>query len=372
MKLKHSVLKVAIGILRAVYAPMKLRPVKNKITIISRQSNRPTRDMALLCDYLKENYPETECVCLCRLLDKSGIITYPLHMLKQIWHIANSKVLALDGYCITASNLKHREGTTIIQMWHSLAAIKKFGYQTIDMPSGSSREIAEVMNMHRGYDFVLAPGEATGEYFCKAFDIDSDRLVYLGLPKIDEIMQARKGNGEAEEFARQVREEFGIPDTKEIVLYVPTFRKGRSGIEAVAELKGALDEEKYELIVKMHPLYDNEGISNKNYSSVQWLKACDRIITDYSALGIEAMLTDKPVYYYLYDLEEYEAEVGINVNMSEEMPGASAFTATELAAKMDSEYDFETLHKLKDKYISVDIENCTGKLAEFIIEQVEK
>ncbi len=54
MRFKRFILKAAIGILRAVYAPMKLRPAKNKITIISRQSNRPTMDIALLCDYLKK------------------------------------------------------------------------------------------------------------------------------------------------------------------------------------------------------------------------------------------------------------------------------------------------------------------------------
>ncbi len=372
MRFKRFILKAAIGILRAVYAPMKLRPAKNKITIISRQSNRPTMDIALLCDYLKKNYPNTKCVCLCRLLEKPGIITYPFHILTQMWHMADSKAVVLDGYCIAASNLNHREETAIIQMWHSLAAIKKFGHQTIDMPSGSSREIAEAMNMHGGYDFVLAPGEATGKYFCKAFDIDSDKLIYLGLPRIDEILQGKKGNKKAEEFARQVKEEFGIPETKEIVLYAPTFRKGRSGAEAAAAIKEALDEERYELVVKMHPLYDEEGLSDRTYSSTQWLRACDRIITDYSALAIEAALTDKPVYYYLYDLEEYEAEVGINVNMFEEMPRASARTAAELAAKMDKEYDFEALHRLRDKYISVDTENCTGQLAEFIIEQMEK
>ena len=73
-------------------------------------------------------------------------------MLTQMYHIATSKVVVLDGYCIAASVLNHKPDTKIVQMWHALGTIKKFGYQVLGTEEGSDPDVARIMRMHKNYD----------------------------------------------------------------------------------------------------------------------------------------------------------------------------------------------------------------------------
>lgn len=385
MGLKSTILKVAIGGLRFIYAPMKLRKLDNQIVIISRQSNHPTLDIKLLRDYMAENYPSVKCKVLCAKLEQYGAVRYGFHMLHQMWEMSRSKVVLIDGYCIAASVLNHKKGTIIIQMWHALAAIKKFGYQTIDKPAGHSRVVAETMCMHRNYDYVIAASEATGKHFGKCFNVTRDKLVYLGLPRIDEILsphrilpQEYREQGVCA-FEEAIRNEYDISWDREILLYVPTFRKGANvNLEGIIE---ATNSDRFTLVIKAHPLYDDmdmgryqddintnvQVIVDKRYTSYQWLSICDRVITDYSALGVEAALLDKPLYYYVYDIEEYKKNVGLNVEPLDEMPQATAVTPEELSKLLNDEYNMEKLIMFRNKYISIDKTDCTRQLSEFLV-----
>ena len=350
--------RVAVGALRCVYAVIKLFPQKNKVVFLSRQSSEPSLDIRAISECLREQYPETECVVLARMIDGW---TYVFHMIRQMYNIATSKVVVLDGFCIAASVLKHKEGTKIIQMWHSSAAIKQFGYQTIDKPSGHSRQIAEVMCMHRNYDYVMAPSKATGEFFCKGFDVSEDKLRYYGLPRLSEIAS------DDPKLRNQIREDIMPDDDRELVLYVPTFRKGKQ--LDVSNLISAINQERFNLVIKPHPLdHLDEGEEHvcEKYNSTELLKACDRVITDYSAMGVEASILGKPIYYYVYDIDTYREETGLNTDPLIEMPESSSKSGAELAAMMEKDYDFNALKRFRDKYVEVPVDKCEERIADFI------
>lgn len=354
-------MQLAVGTIRALYVPFRALRLRKKITFISRQDDRPSADIRMLSGCLKEKCPDVECVVLARKLEGTNPVGYGFHMLRQMKHIATSRVVVLDGYCIAASVLKHKKETRIIQMWHALAAIKQFGYQVLNRPSGRSSEVAEIMCMHKNYDYIIAPSEATGRFYCEAFDADPDILRYYGLPRIDLLKE------EDEEFAAKVRSEYGFDDGKELILYAPTFRKGRD-IDA-APLIQAAEEEGFHIVVKLHPLFDDGSYHAANkYSSYEWLKVCDRVITDYSALGIEAALAGKPVYFYTYDAEEYREEVGLNIDPEIEMPWATAGNIDELMKLLIEEYDNEKEAVFLNKYVSVPTDGCTERLAGFLTE----
>lgn len=357
--MRNAAMKLVVGILRIVYCPFKLLQVKNRISFISRQDDNPSMDITMLVNYIADNYPEIQCKVLAKRLEGAGKISYAFHMLSQMKAIATSRVVILDGYCIIASALNHKSETKIVQMWHALAAIKKFGYQILDKPSGRRSDVAEIMCMHKNYDCVLASSQETGTLFCQAFNTSEDKLRLFALPRVDEILR------EDRELRASIRKEYNIDNDTEVILYAPTFRKGRKiDVEALNRMA---KEEGYRLIVKLHPVF-NDGLAcaDRKYTSYQWLKACDRIITDYSALGIEAVLTGKPVYYYVYDIDEYVEEVGLNINPETEMASASARSIEELRNILKKEYDFNKAREFKEKYVSVSCENCTELLAEYI------
>lgn len=382
MSLKTGLEKATKAILRIAYTPLRSRRLRRKVTIISRQSNEPTLDIRLLGSYLEENHGDLELQVLCRNLEKSNKILDAFHLLRQLWHISNSAAVVLDGYCIPVSVLDHRRSTKVVQMWHALAAVKKFGYQSLDRPGGRSSETARIMHMHRNYDVVLCPGERTGYYFCQAFDADETKLEFLGLPRIDRILHPEA------ESEKAIRAEYDLPEDKEILLYVPTFRKGEPiPLHYLAENVPA---DRFVLVVRLHPLYgeyeiEEEGsgpgngsgekismIIDRKFSSYEWLDVCDRVITDYSALGVEAALTGKPVYFYVYDIDRYMEDVGLNLDPRQELPGASAETAEELAELLLKPYDGDALERFRRRYITVDTENCTEKLGEYIYGIAEK
>jgi CDP-ribitol ribitolphosphotransferase len=102
-------------------------------------------------------------------------------------------------------------------------------------------------------------------------------------------------------------------------------------------------------------------------SSFDLLGVADIIISDYSSIVVEGTLADKPMYLYIYDIDQYSETTGLNVNFDEEAIGKYAFRdAAELAKQLEEPYDMEALRAFRKKYIEVDTENCTGQLADFI------
>lgn len=361
--IRNIAMQFVVWVLRVIYLPFHMLQVKNRITFISRQDDKPSIDIKLLVDYISDHHPDIQCRILAKRLEGTGKVSYAFHMLSQMRALSTSRVVVLDGYCIVASALKHKKDTAIIQMWHALTAIKKFGYQILDKPSGRRSDVAKIMCMHRNYDYVLAASRETGKLFCQAFHAPEDCLRFFALPRVDEIIK------EDHAFRAAVRREYDIPDEKEIVLYVPTFRKGRQ-IDA-HKLAEMVSVEGHRLIVKLHPVFDDGYYAaDRKYSSYQWMKVCDRVITDYSALGLEAILTGKPVYYYVHDIDAYQKEVGLNINPEIEMPSASARTIEELQDLLGKEYNYKEAARFREKYFSVPCGNCTETLAEFLCEMV--
>ena len=84
------------------------------------------------------------------------------------------------------------------------------------------------------------------------------------------------------------------------MLYVPTFRRDSNvDIDSLAQ---ALDEEQYKLIIKLHPLYDPEQISDQTYSTYDWFKACDRVMVMEKGRIIEQGTVDE---VYDHPRQEY-------------------------------------------------------------------
>lgn len=370
--MKGIILKLGIIILRLIYMPLKLFKIQNKIVYISRQFNNPTMDFTLIKEAVEKIDSNTKNVILTKRLEKGlgNAIVYVLHIFKQMYHIATSKVVIVDTYCIAVSVLKHKKQTRIIQIWHAMGAIKKFGYQTIGKQSGADAKTAKIMCMHKNYDYVLCPSKITKDYYCEAFNIDENKILYMALPRVDYILQKRD--------TQKIYAEYPELREKKNVLYVPTFRKGKK--IKLNKLVENFNTDKYNLIVKLHPLdrkaytyKEKEGIIyDEKFTSYELLDIADMIISDYSSLAIETALLNKPLYFYNYDLEEYEESTGLNFKFNEEKIGKYMTTKAErLLELLEQDYDYSVLEDFRDRYVTVDINNCAGQLANFVMEIIK-
>lgn len=122
------IIVAAKAVLNLTYMLLKLFRTKNKITFLSRQSNVPSIDFKMLSEELKKQNPNVKIVMLTKKIEGNikNKILYAFHMFSQMYHVATSKVVVIDGYQIVVSVLKHKKSLKVIQIWHALGSLKKF------------------------------------------------------------------------------------------------------------------------------------------------------------------------------------------------------------------------------------------------------
>ncbi len=375
--------KAAIYIMRfclsAIYAILKLLPTQNnKLLFLSRQSDSLTTDFRLVQEELRRRAPSIKIVSICHRLEGAGsggirgMLSFAASTLRSMYHMATSSVCVLDAYWPAVSLLKHKKELTVIQMWHALGKIKQSGYQTLGKESGRDAQTARLMRMHKGYDYIIAGGKAWNPFYCQSFGTTEDKLVNCGLPRIDYLLETAEAN------RRAVLERYPQFAEKKLLLYAPTFRRGIElrwqGLSEIAD-----DDSELALVIKGHPnqrislddLNEDErrGIYTcPEFSSAELLAACDCLITDYSAIAIEAAVLNKPTYYFVYDYDEYRQKNGMNIDLFTQMPGCVFRTARELTEKLRSgEYEQEALDSYRRRYLPERLGTSTEQIASLIL-----
>lgn len=367
-KIKKIIINIAIFVLNILYMPFKCIRTKNKITYISRQSNEISLDFALLKNRMEKMDDSLIQIVLAKKIEKGiiGKLKYALHIFVQMYHIATSKVVVVDTYIIPISVLKHKKTLKVIQIWHALGAVKKFGYQTLEKKEGSSAVVANNMRMHKNYDIITCASNVTAQFFSKAFNTDLEKIKILGMPRVDYILSDGKNE--------QIIKENPDFDSKKTILYIPTFRKN-SQID-LTEILRCVDTNKYNLIIKLHPL-DNTKVEDKysikgDFSTYDLMKFADYIITDYSASAIEASLLQKPLFLYVYDLEEYSEARGLNIILTEELKTSTKKDIKEIIEIIENDsYDFKALEDFRNKYVETHDQNNTENICNLIKENLK-
>ncbi len=304
---------------------------------------------------------------LSRKLDKDfiGGVKFYFFMLKQMYHIATSKTCIIDSYIIPISILNHKRDLKVVQIWHALGAIKKFGYQTLGKESGRNIKVSKMMDMHKNYDVIISGSVAMVPYFSEAFNADFDKLISLGLPRIDYLVNNQKL------IKNKIHKAYPKLNSKKVILYVPTFRTNESN--HVKGLINSINLSKYNLIIKSHPSkkikFSNDRVYRcKEFTALELLTIADYVITDYSAISIEAAILEKPVYFYVYDYSEYIEKNGLNIDLYKEMPGCVFKSAYELMYSLNKkQYDFNLIRNFKSKYVANVSGNITTLLADYIL-----
>lgn len=378
-KIRTYIIRIGIYIskvfLNIIYFFLKCFLSKNKVVLLSRQSNKPNIDFELIEKEIRKRNEKVQIKILCKTLGESITerIKYCFYILKCMYHIATSKVCILDGYSIPISILNHKKDLEIIQIWHASGAIKKFGLQSLNKKDGRGKGIAKVMNMHKNYSHVMAPSIATAKFYEEAFGIEKNKIFINGLPRLDYLLDKELANNKKEEFYK----EYPKYKDRETILYVPTFRKDTDNTQYTQNLISSINFLKYNLVIKLHPLDKSEELKeytvNKKYSTYDLLNIADYIITDYSAVAFETSILNKPLYFYVYDIEEYKQIRGLNIDLFKEINSATSTNAKEIInAIQNNEYNSEELEVFRDKYIGKDYYNNTKKLVDFVYKYLDK
>jgi CDP-glycerol glycerophosphotransferase len=222
----------------------------------------------------------------------------------QLWHGAPLKKLHADSPAVTSlGGLERVPG---------VAALLRTAYRT------GTRRIS-LMPTSSGY-FV--------PFLASAFDLLGGQVQVLGEPRADLLFTGTPAARRAAARAALAPHLGGFTDAR-LVLYAPTWRDGDPDPGVPTELQWQRIREVCErldivLLVRPHPL----GVGEYNHSSprVRLLTAAmqpesmpllwglDALVTDYSSMAVDYVVTGRPLLLLAPDLESYTRTRGLYVD----------------------------------------------------------
>ena len=347
---------------------------KKQVYLLSRQFNSPSINYQIIIDELKkDNIPyKVKCKKISSSINDSmrtqghysntfnlikkvfsnlkSTLSYYFSLYDQMVSIASSKVIIVDGYNLPVSLLKHKKGTKVIQMWHALGAIKKFGYQSIGKVDGINPTVARILKMHANYDYVISGSEGMNKYFAEAFNVPIEKVLAIGTPSIEFLKN--KDN----KITKKIKEKYPALKNKINVLYSPTFRNEKN--YNYEELINNTDFTKVNLIITNHFKVEERAtdprvinINSNEFQTFDILKIVDYVITDYSALMIDAAVINKKILLYVYDYDEYKKNNGVNLDLLNDFPTIAYQDAKKLMNVINkNKYDIKAYHEFQKKY----------------------
>lgn len=363
--------QAAIALMKLIYGLLKIFPTRRKIVFLSRQVNKPSIDYELLAQEIKERDPGIKVVMLCKRLEKNPkeLLQFTWIFLRSLYHLATSKVCILDTYWPAVSLLDHKPALKVVQIWHAMGKIKQSGHKTLNREGGRGKKMADALKMHEKYDLIIAGAAAWNPYYCDSFNCQENILYNVGLPRIDYLIHRRF------ETSRKIYDRYPELKDKPVIVYAPTFRRtGNKGWELLLQ---EIDFEKYHLIIRPHPnqklAYDQPDIYElKEFSTLDVLTVADFLITDYSAIAVEAAAIDLKTFYYLYDYQVYSSKNGLNIDLFKEMPGAAFEEAAPLMRALESGiYPLDCLQAYKEKFLPQPLGEATVLIVDRIMSYME-
>lgn len=206
----------------------------------------------------------------------------------------------------------------ILQYWHGLP-IKKIGKHVVKKHKSSLFKFIWKI-IFRFYPHL-------NNYYCDFFVDNSKNGYYLdhnpfnpniikiGYPRLNVIQENKILNYYCQSSILEhlkKNHELG----KKIILYMPTYRSHQSLNNNIDICNNLYDhfksDDRWIFVYKSHFLINDHYSDSNNFINYTdsdpypLLPLSDALITDYSSIGIDYLLYNKPVYFFTYDLKEYE------------------------------------------------------------------
>lgn len=325
MGLKKLIVNIVLSICNFF---VRMRPIqKDKIAFVTLESKELESDLKLIYDALKDQ--GYRLVTVATSFQKNTLWTnflYFFNVIKQVFVINTSSLVIINDNNYVISRCK-RKGVWVLQVWHAAGAIKKFG-------NVIPREYP-IAN----YDYVICNGEYWRKPYSEAFGVALEQVIVTGMPRLDHLCDPSY----IEESRKRFYQLYPELKYKKIVLYAPTFRGNiYQGIQKVdLDAKRFLQElgSEYALLYKLHPLLkdaslckDRRVYNMNGYDLHELFCVADILVSDFSSVIFDFSLLQKPIYYYVPDLEQYMDERGCFVDYAQLTKDCLASDETQLFA----------------------------------------
>lgn len=357
---------------------------KNKVFFISDVRENIEGNFEYIWKYLDE-YKYNKVVYLKGdRRNNGGILSFN----RMIYDFTTSEVILLEDYFRYTSFVRLKKEQELCQLWHACGAYKKFGYSRLN-----GNENIKIHQGYKKYTKVITSAEAIRENYAEAFGISIEKTKATGVPRTDIFFDEQC---KAEKCAK-FYEEYPELKNKKIILFAPTYR-GKRAEDASYEF-GEIEfeslyqqlKEEYVIIFKWHPalynnlkrkhilVYDESKYKDFFYDMSEQrevndlLFVADILVTDYSSVIFDYALLNKPIIYFMYDIEQYEGGRGLYYELEEYLYGPIVKTTNDLIMAIKEEKNFKIeRQKFMDKFMSACDGCATERVCQWIWGNEEK
>ena len=303
-----------------------------------------------------------------------------VHPLKRdsisaIRHYATAKVWVDNSRKLSV--VRKDKSQIYVQTWHGfpLKRIEKDAEEVLEpYYLDSAKKDSQICNL------FLSNGKFMTALYKKSFWYDGE-VLEGGFPRNDILVKGDR------EIAEKARVSLQLPGDCRFILYAPTFRRDK-GLDVYdvdyAGCTRALSDRfggEWLVLAKLHPgmaaraeelKLDPRNVRNVSmYPDIQELYLlADAMLTDYSSVMFDFMVTGKPCFLYVNDLSEYKGDRNFYYDI-EKLPYPAAENNEELQKAVKA-YDPAVQKAAIDRFYSEFGIEETGHAAERAAEFIER
>lgn len=332
------------NLLKTIYARLTFRGEPSPecwvfSSVYNREFNYNSR---YLFEYVKENCPEIRAYFIMEDPEKrkqlqeeygedSIIDTSSIHGIKKVlsckvWFTSTAPPLYGIGF---------GKKYMIFNLWHGVP-LKKIGMEQKNFSKIAKRCYKYFFSDN--YRGVLTTSSQLVSVMSKSFLVETKKIKVWGQPRNDMLfIKQDKKSVLSEVYGEK------LPEFEKVLLYAPTFRdQGGTQLFPFADFERDrllrwLEEQKILLCVRFH-LYEEKTYrwleeldvpgsrirmlnEDKAADIMKILNVFDLLVTDYSSIYIDYLLTGNPIVFLPYDKEEYLDQRGLNFDYDQVTPG---------------------------------------------------
>lgn len=265
-----------------------------------------------------------------------------------------------------------------INTWHG-TPLKHMGLDVQNNLIGSQNTIKNFLNS----DYIISPNPYTSEIFKNAFklnNINSNAILEVGYPRIDATINTSKTY-----VIDKLKFQYSNIDQRPILLYSPTWRgddvnNPENNLTEISNTIASLKKmTNYNILLKVHPFIFKHAKSRSelsqylvddNIDTNELLSIVDILVTDYSSIFFDFLVTKKPILFYVPDYNTYELNRGLYLDLNS-LPGPSIYNLDSLISSINNIDEIFKSYKDKYKYYYKKFASLNdGKVTERVVNHI--
>lgn len=236
----------------------------------------------------------------------------------------------------------------IINLWHGVP-LKKIALLDPNLKKAARIYFKKIFS--ENYTCILTTSHELIPLMARSFAVSEDKIKVWGQPRNDGLFQ----KNDCREILGQLFPD--LPEYTKTVLYAPTFRDyGQVQLFPFKDfdqeqLEAFLEEKNMLLFIRTHVAEQGSAapylgkrirfLGNEQAEDVTGiLNIFDCLITDYSSIYIDYLLTDKPMIFLPYDRQQYLDGRGMNFDYDDVTPGPKPETFNNFLDALSPKEDF--------------------------------